>query len=280
MAQPALPRFVRPGDTLDLGLVARVVEGPGGAGSASISAQGLDIQGAASQGIEWTQNKPARLDVRASVPEQKAGAQSVKLGFKIERDADHARDAVEIDLPLKPDREPTRRYEVVEIAAGESKTLPAVSDGLRPESFSRKIVLAGDPAVVKLVAGLNALVEYPYGCTEQRLSLARSGLALKGFSPILAAAGLEGRISANVKTTAQAVEQSIDGDGLVAFWPRAPGDVSLTAWSTPFSSRPRKPANPSTRRCSTGSPMCSRTRCVRIIRVCCAATNCASASRR
>ena len=72
VAQPALPRFVRPGDTLDLGLVARVVEGPGGAGSASISAQGLDIQGAASQRIEWTQNKPARLDVRASVPEQKA----------------------------------------------------------------------------------------------------------------------------------------------------------------------------------------------------------------
>ena len=234
VAQPALPRFLRPGDALDLGLVARVVEGPGGAGSASISAQGLDVQGAANQKIEWTQNKPVRLDVRASVPEQKAGAQNVKLGFKIERDADHARDAVEIDLPLKPDREPARRYEVVEIGAGESKTLPAVSDGIRPESFSRRIVLAGDPAVVKLIAGLNALVEYPYGCTEQRLSLARSGLALKGFSPILAAAGLEGRISANVKTTAQAVEQSIDGDGLVAFWPRAPGNVSLTAWAYAF----------------------------------------------
>jgi len=244
VAQPALPRFVRPGDTLDLGLVARVVEGPGGAGSASILAQGLDLQGAASQKIEWTQNKPARLDVRASVPEQKLSAQSVKLGFKIERDADHARDAVEIDLPIKPDREPTRRYEVVEIAAGESKTLPAVSDELRPESFSRKIVLAGDPAVVKLVAGLNALVEYPYGCTEQRLSLARSGLALKGFSPILAAAGLEGRISANVKTTAQAVEQSIDGDGLVAFWPRAPGDVSLTAWSYAFLVEAEKAGEP------------------------------------
>src|SRR5208337_880769 len=111
-------------------------------------------------------------------------------------------------------------------------------------SFSRKIVLAGDPAVVKLVAGLNALVEYPYGCTEQRLSLARSGLALKGFSPILAAAGLEGRISANVKTTAQAVEQSIDGDGLVAFWPRAPGDVSLTAWSYAFLVEAEKAGEP------------------------------------
>ena len=37
VAQPALPRFVRPGDTLDLGLVARVVEGPGGARHGELS---------------------------------------------------------------------------------------------------------------------------------------------------------------------------------------------------------------------------------------------------
>ncbi len=232
VAQPALPRFLRPGDAADLGLVARVVEGPGGSGAAAISAQGLDLQGAATQKISWADNKSQRIDVRASVPD--AGAASVKLGFRIERDADHAKDAVEIDLPIKPDREPVRRYEVVEIGPGESKTLAPLADALRPQSFSRKIVLAGDPAVVKLVAGLNALVEYPYGCTEQRLSLARAGLALKGFAPILASVGLEGRISANVKTTAQAVEQAIDADGLVAFWPRSPGNVSLTAWAYAF----------------------------------------------
>jgi hypothetical protein len=37
-----------------------------------------------------------------------------------------------------------------------------------------------------------------------------------------------------VKTTAQAIEQSIDSDGLVAFWPRARGNVSLTAWAYSF----------------------------------------------
>jgi uncharacterized protein YfaS (alpha-2-macroglobulin family) len=234
VAQPVTPRFVRPGDTLDLGLVARVVEGPGGPGSASIFAKGLDLQGAGAQKIEWAQGKPARVDLRAKVPEQRAGANSVKLGFKVERDADHAKDAVEIDLPVKPDRAPIRRYEVVEFAAGETKTLAPLADPLRPASFSRKVTLASDPAVVKLIAGLNALVEYPYGCTEQRVSLARAGLALKPFSPILAAAGLEGRVSLNAKTTAQAIEQSIDADGLVAFWPRAPGNVSLTAWAYAF----------------------------------------------
>ncbi len=125
VAQPLAPRFVRPGDTLDLGLVARVVEGPGGAGSASIFAKGLELAGATTQKIDWLQGKPARMSLRAAVPEPKAGVESVKLGFKIERDADHAKDAVEIDLPIKPDRVPTRRYEVVEIGPGETKTLAA-----------------------------------------------------------------------------------------------------------------------------------------------------------
>jgi len=234
VAQPALPRFVRPGDSLDIGLVARVVEGPGGAGKASIAAQGLTLVEQTSRTIEWAQNKPTRIDIRASVPQQPAGAESVKLNFKIERDADHARDAVEIDLPVKPDREPTRRFEIVEIAPGETKTLAAVGEAARPKTFARETIVAADPALVKLVAGLNALVQYPYGCTEQRLSLARSGLALKGFAPIIAASGLEGRISENVRTTANAIEQSIDSDGLVAFWPRARGNVSLTAWAYAF----------------------------------------------
>ena len=97
---------------------------------------------------------------------------------------------------------------------------------------------------MKLVAGLNALVEYPYGCTEQRLSLARGGLALKSFAPILAAAGLEDRVSANVKSTAQIIDQSIDADGLVAFWPRARGNVSLTAWSYDFLARAERAGEP------------------------------------
>ncbi|MCC3246831.1 alpha-2-macroglobulin [Methylocystis sp. WRRC1] len=232
VAQPALPRFVRPGDSFDIGLVARVVEGPGGAGKTAIAAPELKLTGETSRKIEWTQNRPVRVDLRADVPA--SAKDSTKLSFRIDRDADRARDAVEIDLPVKPDREPTRKYEIVEIAPGETRTLASAGETARAKTFSREVIVAADPALVKLVAGLNALVEYPYGCTEQRLSVARAGLALKSFSPILAAAGLEDRVSGIVKSTAQQIEQSIDGDGLVAFWPRAQGNVSLTAWAYAF----------------------------------------------
>jgi alpha-2-macroglobulin len=234
VAQPALPRFLRPGDRADVNLIARVVEGPGGGGAASIVAPHLELAGAASQRIDFAPNKPARMSVSAKAPEIGPDVESVGLTFRIERDADHARDAVEINLPLKPDREPTRRFDIVEIGANQSKTLTPIAESVRAGTFARKIVLASDPAVVKLIAGLNALVEYPYGCTEQRLALARSGLELKSFAPLLAASGFENRVASTVKATEAAIEQSVDGDGLVAFWPRRPGNVSLTAWAYAF----------------------------------------------
>ena len=243
VAQPALPRFIRPGDAFDIGLVARIVEGPGGAGKASIAAPALTLSGDDEpQDRMDAEQAGAHRSARRRRQPQLAG--DATLGFRIERDADRAKDAVEIALPVKQDREATRRFELVEIAPGETKTLAPTGEQARPGSFSRETIVAADPSLVKLVAGLNALVEYPYGCTEQRLSLARGGLALKSFGPILAAAGLEDRVSANVKSTAQIIDQSIDADGLVAFWPRARGNVSLTAWSYDFLARAERAGEP------------------------------------
>ncbi len=234
VAQPALPRFVRPGDRFDAGLIARVVEGPGGAGLARFAAQGVTLADSAPRAFEWAQNRPARIDVAATVPEPKPGADKVALRFEIVRDADKARDAVEVSLPVRPDRTPQRKREIVEIAPGASASFGEAPAGARAGSFRRTITLAGDPTVVRLVAGLQALVEYPYGCTEQRIARAGATVALKEFAPIFSAAGLDLRIGQDVKATQQAIEQAIDSDGLVAFWPRARGNVSLTAWSFAF----------------------------------------------
>jgi uncharacterized protein YfaS (alpha-2-macroglobulin family) len=94
--------------------------------------------------------------------------------------------------------------------------------------------LATDPALVRLIGGLNYLLEYPYGCTEQRIDLAGSELALRPFAPVLATAGVAERVAADVKSTARSIEETTDEDGLVAFWPHGRGSVSLTAWAYRF----------------------------------------------
>src|SRR5580704_14765279 len=243
VAQPALPRFVRNGDQFDAGLIGRVVEGPSGTGRATLSTVGLTLSGAGEQRFSWTANKPARLDFPTVVAEPRPGTDAVRLRFSLQRDADHAADNVQVDLPVRPDRSPERKHDIVDVAAGESLTLPAVAHNLRPGSYRQSLTLAADPALVRLVAGLNYLVEYPYGCTEQRISLAAAELALKPFTPILAAAGVQ-HLSDDLRSTSRAIELSLDPDGLVAFWPRGRGNVSLTAYAYSLLAAAKKAGEP------------------------------------
>ena len=234
VAQPALPRFVRPGDSFDADLIGRIVEGPAGTGRATLAGLGVTLGGAGEQRFSWTRNLPARIAFPLTVGQPAAGKEQVRLRFSLQRDADNVSDNVQIDLPVRPDRPPVRRHQIVDIAAGESATIAGVTDGVRPGSYTRSVVLASDPALVRLVAGLSYLADYPFGCTEQQISLALASLAIKPFTPILAAARLEGRIAGDVRSTIAAIERAIDPDGLVAFWPRARGNVSLTSWSYRF----------------------------------------------
>ncbi len=246
VAQPALPRFLRPGDTFDAELLGRVVEGPSGTGHGSLAVEGLTLAGPGCAKLHMGA-EPARATGFSGLAFPDPLAQDAKLRFTLQRDADGARDAVEIDLPVLPDRPRVRQHDILDIAAGASSSLPAIAANLRAGSLRREVTVAADPAVVRLVAGLNYLVEYPYGCTEQRISLASAALALKPFQPLLAASDLEARVSNDVHNTMIAIGQSIDPDGLVAFWPRARGNVSLTAWAYSFLVAARKPASLSTR---------------------------------
>ena len=121
VAQPALPRFIRPGDAFDIGLVARIVEGPGGAGKASIAAPALTLAG---------DDEPQdRMDA-----EQAGAHRSARAGAGA---ACRRRDA---RLPHRARRRPRERrgrnrsageagsradapLRIVEIAPGETKTL-------------------------------------------------------------------------------------------------------------------------------------------------------------
>ncbi|MFZ4531086.1 MAG: MG2 domain-containing protein [Alsobacter sp.] len=234
VAQPALPRFVRPGDRFEAGLIGRIIEGPGGTGRVALSAEGVTVEGAREQALAWQQNRPARVDFQVTAGEMRPGQDKARLRFVLQRDADKSGDALQIDLPIRPDRPALRRQEIADIAPGASLTLAAPTEPVRAGSWSRAVTVAADPSVVRLVAGLNYLAEYPFGCTEQRIALSSATLAMKPFTPILQAAGLDGRISSDVRATVRAIEQAIDDDGLVAFWPRGKGTVSLTAWAYTF----------------------------------------------
>jgi uncharacterized protein YfaS (alpha-2-macroglobulin family) len=229
VAQPALPRFVRPGDVFTAGLIGRIVEGPGGAGTALISLDHLTVQGPAQQAVAWDGQRPARTNFTVSVPEPAAGVSMAQVRFLLQRSADHVGDAVQIDLPIKPDRPVVHRRELLATGAAGTLEIPALADPARPPSYQRMVTLATDPAVVKLIAGAGFLVRPMVGGTEQRMALAQAELALLPFTPIINAAGLQGRLAGDVALALSAIKQSTDDNGLVAFFPHLDGSVWLTA---------------------------------------------------
>jgi alpha-2-macroglobulin len=240
IVQPALPRFVRPGDKFTATAIGRIVEGEGGAGSAEMRAKGVDITGNAKRALNLKLNEAQRIEYQVSVPTPAITAQGevpyekVSFTAAVERSADKARDAFEVLLPIRADRVKLTQRQFVEIKAGGSAELAEIAEAVRAGSLRRTLVASDQPALVKMAAGLNVLLNYPHGCTEQKLSKARAFIAFKEFNARLYRDGQDKELKRVVADVLSWLPSVIDNRGLVSYWPGSNGYVSLSAWVTEF----------------------------------------------
>lgn len=231
IVQPSLPRFLRPGDEFEATAIGRLVTGEGGPATVEARFSGVELTGAAKRDLVLAPDRPERLDFASRVPEGASGEATFKVG--IERTADKVGDAFEIKVPIRDDRRPVVQRELVDLPAGQSWTWPQIKDEARPGTVERELFLSDRPAVVRMAAGLDALLEYPYGCTEQRLSRARALIAMGKFRESLGLAAAADP-AARVGETIEWIQQVTLPSGLCAYWPGSEGFVSLTAWSLQF----------------------------------------------
>lgn len=240
IVQPALPRFVRPGDRFTAAAIGRVVEGEAGPGRAEARFEGLEVEGAKAQDFSFQPNRPQRLEWAVSVPTPPYDARGrlaygevvVRLG--VERKADGAGDAFEVRLPVRDDRDRVKRQVLAELEPGRPFALPDSPEAVRPGSLRRTLLLSSQPALVRMAAGLSFLLEYPYGCTEQRVSQARAQLALAKFRDLLHQEGDDEALDRAVADTVAWISQAMEPNGLAAYWPGSEGSVTLTAWVVEF----------------------------------------------
>lgn len=240
IVQPALPRFVRPGDRFTATAIGRVVEGEGGPGAAEIAVEGVRLLGEARQEVGWVPNLPRRIETEVEVPTPDADEGMVpevnEAVFRVgvERLSDHATDAFEVRLPVRDDREPITRRVLVDMAPGEPVALPPVEGVARPGTVRRTVLVSAQPAVVRMAAGLSFLLHYPHGCTEQRMSRARAWIGLRELRDVLLLEGGEAEVKRSVNGVLEWIPQVVDGRDLVSYWPGSDGYVSLTAWTVQF----------------------------------------------
>jgi uncharacterized protein YfaS (alpha-2-macroglobulin family) len=240
IVQPSLPRFVRSGDRFTAVAIGRVVEGDGGPGVAEVRVDGLELEGTAKRALRWQAGTAQRIQYPVRVPASlEPSAQpdlgTVGLSVAVERSSDRARDAFAVTLPIRADRRSVSERVLGELSSGSPElSLSAVGKPYRRGTLERSVLLSDEPAIVRMVAGLDYLAGYPHGCTEQRISQARVLLATGRLRGLLEASAPEPQTDARVGATLAWIETSVDDRGLVGYWPGTPGYVSLTAWSLQF----------------------------------------------
>jgi uncharacterized protein YfaS (alpha-2-macroglobulin family) len=239
VVEPALPRFVRPGDSFAAGALARVVEGPGGAGAAEISVRGLTVEGAKSRDLSLDAAKANRLAWTLGVPTPAVGptglllTQDVSVKVGVRRASDGASDAFEVVLPLYDDRRPRYERTLLTLAPGASGTVPALREPAREGSVERRVVVASDDAVVRMAAALDVLRRTEPQSADAAISRGRVAV---GLGALRAPLGLEDddEVKAVVTETNRWLASALDPNGLVAQWPGTPGRVWLTADALAF----------------------------------------------
>lgn len=224
VAQPALPRFVRAGDSFSAGIVGRIVEGPKGAGTAQITVVG-GMANTDKAGVEFGRTGTARadFDVRVDAP----AGQSLVVTSAIRRDSDGAADAAEVTLPIRPDRAERVTRRVVRLD-GEAR-LPAVADGARPGTLQRRVTLATHPAIARAAGAVDSLRARPDGATDGRLARARVFLAAGALRTMLGLSDDDAAIAGLVRDTLAWLHQCVDGKGRIGPFPGTRGQVPLTA---------------------------------------------------
>ena len=241
IVQPALPRFVRPGDSFTATAIGRLVSGDAGPGRAEARFDGVELKGDANLDLSWLPNTPRRLEFPVDVPTPALDEQGrvtvteATFTVGVERLTDGASDAFEVKLPIRDDRRRRLEREIVELAPEATHEWPELPSPARPGSVRRHLFASDRPALVRMVAGLDALMAYPYGCTEQRISRERARIALRKLRGAMSLdAAMDGEPNALARSLAETEEwigRAVDSHGLVAYWPGSGGYVHLTAWA-------------------------------------------------
>jgi alpha-2-macroglobulin len=173
MLRAALPRVLRVGDKFDASVVVSSRGAPTGPVQVKLEAGGVGLL----EGGERTVELPERGSVAVRFPVEVTRAGEASFSFSAQAGAD--KDALEVKRRASP---PT----LVEVSAlyGQTKGAAAESLGdfaaLRDDVGGLSVGLSSS-ALVGVAGGVDWLLEYPYGCTEQLTSRLVPLLAVDGL---------------------------------------------------------------------------------------------------
>ena len=218
VARPALPRFVRPGDTLQAGTVINRRDGLAAQATVKTQATGVRLLGAAERTVPLAAGRGGEARFRY------VGLPGDSAAFRFDVRSGREADAVRVAVPVKPDF--FARSHVISGTLRDTATIEfALPAGIDPARSRITITMGSTPmAIVRGIRG--ALKVYEYECTEQISSR---------VTPLLALLRAEGALTPAERVTARA--EVVRGIGVLLARQRADGGIGYWGsgdWTTPW----------------------------------------------
>ncbi|HEU4786275.1 MAG TPA: alpha-2-macroglobulin family protein, partial [Gemmatimonadaceae bacterium] len=215
VARPALPRFVRPSDSLVAGLIVTARDGRARDATAEASATGLEIHGRPSMSISLSSVASTAARFVITTPNRNVVGDSVALRLGASDGA--TADATETWLPVRPDFHP--RSHAILGAVRDSQDLRLILPADVDPQHSRMRLRIGTSRISTMLAGYRWLLAYRYDCTEQLTSVGRGIVAVWRATRHERQDLLGGDPHAKLQELVDEISRRQDPDGSIQYWP-------------------------------------------------------------
>jgi hypothetical protein len=210
----ALPRFMSPGDTIQVPVTLSNTTSKAASGQASINVSGpVKVLGANTQSVSISPNSEQRaifsVVADQSVNVAKITVQVNALGEKF---------AEETEISVRPPSTLQKRSGNGSIAGGTTQKIMIPQNEFINGSFKYDLVVGRSP-MIGLADQLRFLVQYPYGCTEQTVSAAFPQLYYADLADLVGMkTGLKQAASGNVMEAIRKIKMRQLYSGAVTLW--------------------------------------------------------------
>ncbi|MBK6516621.1 MAG: Ig-like domain-containing protein [Polyangiaceae bacterium] len=222
MARPALPRFLRAGDTFEASVIVSSKASTTQEVDVVAKLQGVVARGDTKKRVTVDAGKSVEVRFTADAPKIGSAVIQFEVASGAERDAVRVERKVQMPLSF----ESVALYGNTETAAAERLgDLSEIRDDV-----GELVMTTSSTALVGLDAGSSQLLEYPYGCTEQLTSKLVPLVAMKDLAKDFGLA-LPANTDDVVEKTIAKILTHQRYDGSFGFWPDSP---QPSPWATTY----------------------------------------------
>jgi uncharacterized protein YfaS (alpha-2-macroglobulin family) len=213
MARPAMPRFFRAGDSVEAGVIVSSKGTGTMKATVQIKPQGLTLRESDTRTVDLAPGTP--VEVRFPLSATQVGTAKIGFVVKASEGGKTFEDSVEVSrdvrVPLSP--EAVALYgDTTNASAEKLGDLSAI----RSDVGGLEVSMAST-ALVGLGGGVEQLIQYPYGCTEQLISKLVPLLPLRDLARDFSIP-LPTNMDAIIQTTVAEVLKNQRGDGGFGMW--------------------------------------------------------------